>query len=130
MLAFYSFGKRFNAIFFCFHTMFCRLHSLAWTTNLSFNLSLRVSFFDKFESITCELRLWANFKFESLSHNLLQISMFCRFWFQNCAFRAEQLQPIAFCWVEYCIYIKSILKLLNLLSLSRDYFSFIKLTSL
>ena len=49
--------------------------------------------FDKFDSIIHELRWYANFNFENLSHKLLQILIFCRFLGQN------SFELIAFCWV-------------------------------
>ena len=50
MIALHSFGKRFYAIFFYFHVIFCRLDPELRI------YSQGVWFFDKFENITRELR--------------------------------------------------------------------------
>ena len=68
-IALHLFGKRFCAIFFCFHAIFWR--SILWLELRIY--SQGVWAYNKFENVIHELRWSANFNFEDLSHKFLQI---------------------------------------------------------
>ena len=70
MIALYSFGKKFNTMFFYVSMPYF----VAWILWLELRIySQGVRFFDKFENIIHELRWKPNFNFESISNKFLQI---------------------------------------------------------